>query len=310
MSSIPYFPFYPADYLADTAHLSTEQHGAYLLLLITAWSRGGRLPADHQKLARIARVNARRWHIISEDVLAFFEVDGDEIYSPRMVRDYKKAVSKSEKRSAIGRLGGSAKSLKNKEPRLAKAKQLPSIPEPEPEEVIEIDKSISCGDGSPPSFSAFWEAYPRKAQPGGSFVRGNRKKAQAAWSRLKSPDRLAAMAGLESYKRAHPDKSGYVTHGERYLTNRMWEDYLTAEAESAGETPIERYRNFVAATFRPGQIPGKDFVVSAGDSRPEIREWRRLRSEAEEYRKKQSELEGGNVIDIRTAARSRDNVAA
>lgn len=140
MSAVPYFPFYPSDYLADTAHLTTEQHGAYLLMLITAWSRGGRLPDDPKKLARIARVSTRRWHLIADDILEFFDAEGSDIISRRMERDYKKAVSKSKKRSASGKRGGDAKALKNKKAPLANATGLlyHSL-EPEPD----IDTNVS-----------------------------------------------------------------------------------------------------------------------------------------------------------------------
>ena len=135
MSTVPYFPFYPSDYLADTAHLSTEQHGAYLLMLMTAWPRGGRLPKDPRKLARIARVSPRRWHLICDDIMEFWTAIDDDIVSPRMAKDYQKAVSKSELRSAIGKRGGDAKALKTKKPRVAKATRLLChSPEPEPEE--------------------------------------------------------------------------------------------------------------------------------------------------------------------------------
>lgn len=50
----PWMPFYVTDYLIDTRDLSAEQHGVYILLLMTAWSRpDGRLPDDHKWLRAV-----------------------------------------------------------------------------------------------------------------------------------------------------------------------------------------------------------------------------------------------------------------
>ncbi len=125
MTATPFMQLYIADYLGDTLHLTTEQHGAYLLILMAMWRADGRLPNDPTKLARIARVSPRRWHLLADDVMAFFDIEGGEITQKRLVEERQKAVSISEKRSASGKLGGTAKSLKSKNTTLANAKQMP-----------------------------------------------------------------------------------------------------------------------------------------------------------------------------------------
>lgn len=123
--AIPYMQLYVADYLADTRHLSTEQHGAYLLLLMSMWRAGGRLPNDASKLARIAGVSLRRWYLVWPQIASLFDILGDEIGHGRLEREHQKAVSKSEKRSASGKRGGEVKALKIKESAVAIASDLP-----------------------------------------------------------------------------------------------------------------------------------------------------------------------------------------
>ena len=53
-------PVYIGDYLADTMHLSTEQHGAYLLLLFHLWRRGV-LHDDDVVLAKITGLDKSAW---------------------------------------------------------------------------------------------------------------------------------------------------------------------------------------------------------------------------------------------------------
>ncbi|MCO7737511.1 uncharacterized protein YdaU (DUF1376 family) [Ochrobactrum sp. J50] len=113
MSATPFLQLYVGDYLADTLDLTTEQHGAYLLMLMTMWRHDAKLPNDPSKLARIARVSARRWHLVWGAIgHLFYEQDGF-IRNKRLDREYQKAVSISEKRSASGVKGAAVKALKN-----------------------------------------------------------------------------------------------------------------------------------------------------------------------------------------------------
>jgi uncharacterized protein YdaU (DUF1376 family) len=125
MSERPFMQLYVSDYLGDTRHLSCEQHGAYMLLLMTMWNAGGKLPDDDTKLARIVCLSVKKWRSIREDVLSFFEVSGGVLSHNRMTKELLKSESKSQSRASAGAKGGAAKALKDKGQHVANATRLP-----------------------------------------------------------------------------------------------------------------------------------------------------------------------------------------
>ena len=77
MADFPYLPLWTDAYLADTRHLSTEEHGAYLLLLMEAWRRPScSLPDDDRMLARLTGLSEAEWARIKPVVMDFWTFDG------------------------------------------------------------------------------------------------------------------------------------------------------------------------------------------------------------------------------------------
>jgi uncharacterized protein YdaU (DUF1376 family) len=74
-----WMPLYPGDYLADTQHLSAEQHGVYLLLLMAYWKRRGPLPDDDEMLARLGRLSPEAWARHRAVLAEFFQI-GDGLW--------------------------------------------------------------------------------------------------------------------------------------------------------------------------------------------------------------------------------------
>lgn len=123
--SLPYLPLYVGDYLKDTRHLTAEQHGAYLLVLMDLWNRGGFMPADPKALARVAAVSTKRWPSVWAVIGEFFTCQDGLISHGRIASELQKADQISQKRKTAGKRGGEAKALKEKERALANAKQMP-----------------------------------------------------------------------------------------------------------------------------------------------------------------------------------------
>ena len=104
-----WMPFYVGDYLADTKHLSTVEHGAYLLLIMHYWQRGS-LPTDDDRLARIAGLDDMQWQCVRIAIAPFFTKSWKHI---RIEKELQKAAEKSEKasKSASNRWNKDKKSI-------------------------------------------------------------------------------------------------------------------------------------------------------------------------------------------------------
>ncbi|WP_312320104.1 DUF1376 domain-containing protein [Atlantibacter hermannii] len=110
MAALPYMQLYIADYLADTMHLSTEEHGAYLLLMFNYWQTGRAIPKN--RLAKIARLSNDRWSAVESSLKEFFNDNGIEWVQERIERDLEAVRSSVNQKSAAGKASARARKAK------------------------------------------------------------------------------------------------------------------------------------------------------------------------------------------------------
>lgn len=113
MAEFPALPLFTDAYMADTRHLTTAQHGAYLLLLMTAWRMPDcRLPDDDYLLARWSGLDFRSWKKMRPFIIdQFWKKDSDgKLHQCRLLDERKHADTVRQKNAAAGR----ASALKRK----------------------------------------------------------------------------------------------------------------------------------------------------------------------------------------------------
>jgi uncharacterized protein YdaU (DUF1376 family) len=207
-------PLYIADYLADTGHLSTVEHGAYMLLIMHYWQHDG-LPADEHKLARITRMSIAEWSA-SRDTLADLFEDGWK--HGRIDREITSARETMSKRSAAGKAGAYAR-YGNRTGNRISIEEQPNAPvgegvclETSPQEQADQEEA------SPREreFSeAFWSAYPNKV---------GEVRARVAFVEARDKASLEEiLAGLSRYKIGKPKDREWM-NPEKFLADERWRD--------------------------------------------------------------------------------------
>lgn len=97
-----WYPRYIGDYHRDTMHLSTVQHGAYMLLMDAYWINKGPLTYEDEKFANITRLSLSDWLATRSVIAKFFNVETSEITVWRHKRidfELQKALKNKERKS-------------------------------------------------------------------------------------------------------------------------------------------------------------------------------------------------------------------
>lgn len=245
MAEFPVLPFFTDAYLADTRHLTAAQHGAYLLLLMTAWrSTDCRLPDDDNFLARAAAMDTRTWKANKEVVMAFWRKDETQKWCQGRLEDERKNVVEQRSKNVAA---GKASALKRKERHsttvITKPQRESNYPSPSLNPSVSKKENIlqkkETEAAAQEQFARFWEAYPR---------RDGRHKASQSWRRAiddgADPENLICCA--QSYAARCIEmktERQFIKMPQTWLNGKCWEDEQeTVDAANDTWTEADQWR--------------------------------------------------------------------
>ena len=220
-------PLYIGDYLADTARLTTEQHGAYLLLLMDYW-RSGKLPDNDQVLAQISKLSPDAWSNAKAMLLQFFSIEDGYLVHARVEKELSKAIENKDKfhnratKAAEARWNKNATSIA-KSITIAKLEDvLEECPSPSP------SPSPSQVNNTNTLFDKFYQNYPKKV---------GKPKALQAFKKIDPDENLffEMLQKLEIQKSSpqwSKNNGEFIPHPSTWLNNRRWEDELQIQTNS------------------------------------------------------------------------------
>lgn len=140
-----WMPFYVGDYLQATSRLTTEQHGAYVLILLDYWTNGPP-PNDDGVLAQIARMTPAAWRKAKPALLGFFKVRDGKLIQKRVEKERVRADEITEERSRAGKIGAEKRWHSHKQSdgeRIANATDLPLANEKQNDAPLQPPKELT-----------------------------------------------------------------------------------------------------------------------------------------------------------------------
>jgi uncharacterized protein YdaU (DUF1376 family) len=114
MSAPASMPMFGDAYLADTQHLTLEEHGAYFKLLLICWrTEACELPLDDKRLATMLGITPKKWSTIAPTVMSFWTQNATGWQQKRLTKERRHVAKSLKQKSAAANTRWSANSLKD-----------------------------------------------------------------------------------------------------------------------------------------------------------------------------------------------------
>lgn len=230
MAALPYMRLYIADYLADTAHLSATQHGAYMLLIMNYWQTGRALPANDVKLARIARMTPKEW-AEHGPVLAEFFHDADGAWHHKRIEEELDAVRVKSDKARSARSQRKSYERRTNDP--TNDQQTVNHTDTDTDTDKKTDSARTALDRE--FEEQFWPEYPLKKSRGAA-ERAYRTARRAA-------DLETLLAALRRQKPGWTDPQ-FTKHASTWLNGKCWLDDAPSAKPSAPDQHAGRVKTF------------------------------------------------------------------
>jgi len=152
-----WMPIYWPDWVRDTAQLSLQEQGAYLILTKEYWNKQGKLCDDKTRLYRSCGAQSRSEKESVNFILDTYFLHENGMYINKRIDE--ELVKAAENKVTQRKRTEAARAAKLKKTKTVTT-PVTSSPSPTPTPKKEIDKeSISNTNAQ---FDTFWKAYPRK----------------------------------------------------------------------------------------------------------------------------------------------------
>jgi uncharacterized protein YdaU (DUF1376 family) len=279
MAEFPSLPLFTDAYIADTQHLTNEEHGVYLRLLMFAWrTTKCALPDDDRRLSLMVGVTAKKWASLKPVIMEFWTLR-DGLWTQKKLTAGREFVERNrEQKRAAGFASSKAKALKRNDPTVTAVVQpLPTAVVTERQQSISISiignnsRKTSSRDSTETLVSEakksepkedmigrefeeqFWPLYPRKV---------DRKDALAAYRKARKKVSfeiiIAALTAFVSDV-AGKDQQ-YIRHAARWINGQSWENVSLSSGPLASDDWAKRLRHARRirqwSTIEWGPLPG------------------------------------------------------
>ena len=270
-----YYQFNISDWALHTSHLTLEEDAVYRRLLDFYYDTESPLPKDSATYLRRLRLRGHA-DAVSEILLEFFVLEDNGWHNKRADAEIAKYHAKADRARSNGAKGGRPKKITQKKPN-TNPEETGSVILANPEETgskakyklrttnQELqtnnnkpqDQKTSSdkpdGDDKPINrFDDFWKMYPRKT---------DKKKAMAAWAKVKPDDDLAIKIITNVSNRLASGEwvkgSQYIMHPTTYLNGARWDDESQAPDDKPDRKPFLTANEKMAQSMRDSRDPIK-----------------------------------------------------